>query len=210
MGACASKPVLLSWVDLGREWTLWTSFSCRQHRMTRRFLCSRWLIYFFSLFFLWSGRNVKAAKDILTKSGMPLIPADDMDDAAKKVVDSLTSWWVVGSNGRSAGWPEITNGIKNYRIAWGRFAILDFWISMKILGKKKEKKLFVTILLQRVWLICLFSCLFNSFAFFISVWVSTSAPKWISYIYYQWRALDYLIRSPFLYFFLDLISWDCG
>ncbi|KAK2571248.1 Succinate--CoA ligase [GDP-forming] subunit beta [Acropora cervicornis] len=37
------------------------------------------------------GRNVKAAKDILTKSGMPLIPADDMDDAAKKVVDSLTS-----------------------------------------------------------------------------------------------------------------------
>ena len=34
---------------------------------------------------------MKAAKDILSKSGMPLIPADDMDDAAKKVVDSLTS-----------------------------------------------------------------------------------------------------------------------
>lgn len=142
MGACASKPVLLGWVDPCVEWTPWTSFSCRQHRMTRRFLYSRWLTYFFFLFLLWSGRNVKAAKDILTKSGMPLIPADDMDDAAKKVVDSLTSWWVVGSNGRSAGCPESTNGIKNYRISWGRFAILDFWISMKIFGEKKGKKNF--------------------------------------------------------------------
>lgn len=35
------------------------------------------------------GRNVESAKRILTESGMPLIVADDMDDAARKVVISL-------------------------------------------------------------------------------------------------------------------------
>jgi len=35
------------------------------------------------------GRNVESAKRILTESGMPLIVADDMDDAARKAVISL-------------------------------------------------------------------------------------------------------------------------
>ncbi|CAH3193786.1 unnamed protein product [Porites evermanni] len=35
------------------------------------------------------GTNVEKAKHILTESGMPLIPADDMDDAARKAVISL-------------------------------------------------------------------------------------------------------------------------
>ncbi|XP_068759085.1 succinate--CoA ligase [GDP-forming] subunit beta, mitochondrial-like [Montipora capricornis] len=36
------------------------------------------------------GRNVERAKHILTESGMPLFLADDMDDAARKAVISLT------------------------------------------------------------------------------------------------------------------------
>lgn len=35
------------------------------------------------------GTNVEEAKRILRDSGMPLIPADDMDDAAQKAVTSL-------------------------------------------------------------------------------------------------------------------------
>ncbi|KAL9959399.1 hypothetical protein ACROYT_G032721 [Oculina patagonica] len=37
------------------------------------------------------GTNVESAKRILTESGMPLIPADDMDDAARKAVISLVN-----------------------------------------------------------------------------------------------------------------------
>ena len=38
------------------------------------------------------------AKRILTESGMPLIVADDMDDAARKVVISLVDWCHAGGN----------------------------------------------------------------------------------------------------------------
>lgn len=34
---------------------------------------------------------MEEAKRILRDSGMPLIPADDMDDAAQKAVTSLTN-----------------------------------------------------------------------------------------------------------------------
>ena len=47
---------------------------------------------------LFSGTNVERAKHILTESGMPLIPADDMDDAARKAVISLVDWCITGTN----------------------------------------------------------------------------------------------------------------
>lgn len=40
-------------------------------------------------FILFLGTNVEMAKHILTESGIPLIQADDMDDAARKAVISL-------------------------------------------------------------------------------------------------------------------------
>ena len=46
----------------------------------------------FVIFVLFLGTNVEKAKHILTESGMPLIPADDMDDAARKAVISLVDW----------------------------------------------------------------------------------------------------------------------
>ena len=53
---------------------------------------------------LWvSGTNVGPALEILKQSGMPLIPADNMDQAAKKAVQSLTNWpsyrWFIKKTG---------------------------------------------------------------------------------------------------------------
>ena len=46
-------------------------------------------------FFIPTGRNVERAKHILIESGMPLFLADDMDDAARKAVVSLTGWRIM-------------------------------------------------------------------------------------------------------------------
>jgi succinyl-CoA synthetase beta subunit len=35
------------------------------------------------------GTNVDLGKDILRKSGLNVIPADDLDDAAKKIVEAV-------------------------------------------------------------------------------------------------------------------------
>ena len=34
------------------------------------------------------GTNVKKGKELMANSGLPIIPADDLEDAAKKVVDA--------------------------------------------------------------------------------------------------------------------------
>ena len=36
------------------------------------------------------GTNAEKAKDILSESGLDIIPANDMKDAARKVVDAAT------------------------------------------------------------------------------------------------------------------------
>ena len=37
------------------------------------------------------GTNADEAKDILSESGLDIIPANDMKDAARKVVDAATN-----------------------------------------------------------------------------------------------------------------------
>lgn len=40
---------------------------------------------------MWLGTNVEQAKQLLTDSGLPITPAGDFDDVARKAVASLSS-----------------------------------------------------------------------------------------------------------------------